>query len=781
MATEEEFLAAIEANHDDDAPRLAHADWLENNGDPERAEFIRLQVADARRPWGADRQERRDRIKALLEAHRSRWLGRRPKAGALSWNFVRGYPEELEYRTFNAFSSTWRRALSFPVRWVRFYQQFDLDRLPEEPGLAQVRRLYLSHRERVHDDTLRAILESPHLGPLEGLHVYDGRLTGASMALVASSPKLAGLRELILWNSWGSDYEATPDDIGGLLASSNVAALRVLTLDSWSIAGEGCRLLWAARLPQLRSLRLWGSAFGGGGLVWLGDGGRMPALEHLDLGSNDLLDDDVEALARATAWTHLRVLDLYGNLIGERGTRALAAAPQFRRLERLVLERNTVGDGGAEALASSQNLAALESLDLEGCLIGDAGMTALGRSTSLPALTELVTTDVAAFPALADSVSARFRERRPPLAIVTAAPAHVAPVATAGDADEDGLVRALLADPRDPLARSGYADWLEEHGKPLHAELVRLRPDWSPRIKDILNTLRSAIAAVFGKLEPLPVAGEDGLVVVPMKLGDFLKKGFQSRAAEAARSCGVVGVEITGGTKDWSKLDGLPALGHLRVLRLGRSTIRADGAEALARCRSLGAVSSLSVRGARLGGEGVAALCRSEGLARLVHLDLPRSAATPATMRALASGPLAGRLRHLNATDGRMGDEGMAALLSSPTFLAPLTTLTAPGSHTGTRAVCSLAEAPLSALRNLDLSRNHIEQAGFDALASSGWLRNLRRLKLVIVSLVPAHLARLVRAVAAVPGLTLVLHKDTPMAAAGEFRAALGERLILES
>ncbi len=34
--------AAIE-EPDDDAPRLVYADWLTDNGDPERADFIRAQ------------------------------------------------------------------------------------------------------------------------------------------------------------------------------------------------------------------------------------------------------------------------------------------------------------------------------------------------------------------------------------------------------------------------------------------------------------------------------------------------------------------------------------------------------------------------------------------------------------------------------------------------------------------------------------------------------------------------------------------------------------------
>ena len=43
------FLAAIAANPDDDTPRLIFADWLEEHGEPERAEFVRVQVELAAR------------------------------------------------------------------------------------------------------------------------------------------------------------------------------------------------------------------------------------------------------------------------------------------------------------------------------------------------------------------------------------------------------------------------------------------------------------------------------------------------------------------------------------------------------------------------------------------------------------------------------------------------------------------------------------------------------------------------------------------------------------
>jgi uncharacterized protein (TIGR02996 family) len=46
----EALLAAILREPDEDMPRLAFADWLDENGEPERAEFIRVQCRLARMP-----------------------------------------------------------------------------------------------------------------------------------------------------------------------------------------------------------------------------------------------------------------------------------------------------------------------------------------------------------------------------------------------------------------------------------------------------------------------------------------------------------------------------------------------------------------------------------------------------------------------------------------------------------------------------------------------------------------------------------------------------------
>ena len=51
MTEHDAFLQSIVANPDDDAPRLIYADWLEEHDQPERAQFIRVQIELAKIGW----------------------------------------------------------------------------------------------------------------------------------------------------------------------------------------------------------------------------------------------------------------------------------------------------------------------------------------------------------------------------------------------------------------------------------------------------------------------------------------------------------------------------------------------------------------------------------------------------------------------------------------------------------------------------------------------------------------------------------------------------------
>ncbi len=66
----------------DDTPRLVYADWLDEHGEPERAEFIRVQCRLAGREVPDDERRRLGRReKALLKAHERGWVA----AVAFSW------------------------------------------------------------------------------------------------------------------------------------------------------------------------------------------------------------------------------------------------------------------------------------------------------------------------------------------------------------------------------------------------------------------------------------------------------------------------------------------------------------------------------------------------------------------------------------------------------------------------------------------------------------------------------------------------------------------------
>src|SRR5262249_9563475 len=96
-------LTDILANPDDDAPRLAYAGWLKDNGDPARAEFIRVQCKRARLAPDDPAQLRlRQREKALLKKHGERWQAGLPEWARVGVVFRRGFVARviIPLRTF---------------------------------------------------------------------------------------------------------------------------------------------------------------------------------------------------------------------------------------------------------------------------------------------------------------------------------------------------------------------------------------------------------------------------------------------------------------------------------------------------------------------------------------------------------------------------------------------------------------------------------------------------------------------------------------------------------
>jgi type IV pilus assembly protein PilB len=94
MTTDDAFLQEIVEHPDEDRPRLVYADWLEEHGDPDRADFIRVQCLLAKLPEeDPTRPELEAHEQRLLEAHADAWLGPLRHV-ATRWAFRRGFLAE---------------------------------------------------------------------------------------------------------------------------------------------------------------------------------------------------------------------------------------------------------------------------------------------------------------------------------------------------------------------------------------------------------------------------------------------------------------------------------------------------------------------------------------------------------------------------------------------------------------------------------------------------------------------------------------------------------------
>ena len=134
MTHADAFLRAILVASTTTRLRLLFADWLEERGDPDRAEFIRVQIALARRPSGDAAAALRRRQHTLHARHDAEW-SRPARAAAFAWDYGRGFIEGVEARAeafLDGADELFRRA---PVRHVRLHW----DRLPSSAASLTLR------------------------------------------------------------------------------------------------------------------------------------------------------------------------------------------------------------------------------------------------------------------------------------------------------------------------------------------------------------------------------------------------------------------------------------------------------------------------------------------------------------------------------------------------------------------------------------------------------------------------------------------------------------------
>ncbi len=414
MSTEAALLRAIREMPDEDTPRLVYADYLDEEGDAARAEFIRVQVERTRLP---ERDPRRaaleDREHDLLAEHECAWLGVAADAmdGLAEWEFDRGFVNEVSANPYFMLGPGSDLCASHPVRrWRVQGGQMDLVGDLREAGqkswfgrleavdlagwyttigelgqflarsnFARLRELDLTARPGLAD--LPELLGSaPFRDQLKVLRCgaptgyYDGEDRLDVWELVRALGDACRLEELTAANA-----QLTADDLGGLLAAACGQSLTSLDLRYNQIAPDGSQAFRAAKC-RLRELDLSGTPLGAIALDNLLGCSSLADLRRLQMNGCGSAMANLRALSRSRFWTQAEALRMQQGSVPEISLDPLFTAPGSAALDVFDVGQNWLRDGGVAQLCAAPWAESLTYLDLSHNYLTDDALRMLARS-----------------------------------------------------------------------------------------------------------------------------------------------------------------------------------------------------------------------------------------------------------------------------------------------------------------------------------------------------------------------------------------------------------------
>jgi uncharacterized protein (TIGR02996 family) len=368
----EALLRATFRHPDDDTPRLVFADYLEENGQADRAQLIRVQCELAR---GGSRAARRKE----LTAEESRLLQTiTPLVTPLPEPFgIEGFRRGFLRLTSISFDT--EQGAAFPARFIELIRNgwvesiavvavaslnpvaFDLFRLVGEldftmsylnesglVGLAvevgssrpdsRVARVRL----RPAEEKLYAALLAGQADPAVNLprgrresHRYYQNLTAAQLGLLIRAGRLEGVRNLALDGPISDDGAALLADVAG------AAGVTELTLSATAIGARGAAALAGSpHLAGLTRLRLIGRAITQEGFAELCQRAAFPRLAELTVTGGPLGDAAAEAIGRTRHFTRLESLTWVRGSLSVAGVASILGSAGLTGLERVDVSDN---------------------------------------------------------------------------------------------------------------------------------------------------------------------------------------------------------------------------------------------------------------------------------------------------------------------------------------------------------------------------------------------------------------------------------------------------------
>lgn len=272
------LLRAIEANPEEDTPRLAYADWLDENAasesDRARAEFIRVQcelargVADARQLPALNKRER---------------------------------------ETVAPYCGVWAKQLQVPLGGLRFERGFIVP-------------LYLEAA-----DWIRAANKIAAVAPMLALNL---RGNAPPERDIAGCPELQFVRQLTVSSS---------RFVAGLSRAPRIQNLHALNVAHGRVKVAHCVSLAKVSFPELRRLTLTGNPIMNRGLGALRQASWFGNLEVLHLQNCEVSDSEVIALVTDPRAARLRQVVLGPFADSNQVAQAILTSPHLTHIEGLFV------------------------------------------------------------------------------------------------------------------------------------------------------------------------------------------------------------------------------------------------------------------------------------------------------------------------------------------------------------------------------------------------------------------------------------------------------------
>jgi uncharacterized protein (TIGR02996 family) len=374
MTEREALVAAIAADPKDDTPRLIFADWFQENGEDDRAEFIRLQcdlshAHDDRAP--ANSPDKFKRVVELFTTHWQEWMS--PLFSALGV-YAPEPPKVLPHSPNIATAGATINCLNPLSVGRRDHCEF-LTGLFIDRGFVTGIDIHTANRKRPC-----SLAEAFRLEPITSL---DVRLpTNPPNGHDLLEPCLEQVHSLNVRLD-GPDSPAIPDGLAQFLNVRLWTGLRYFGIAS-SVAGglplpaKCARVLssceWLQNLTLLRT-PLTNQSFEE---VLLSP--KLSNLVSLVLPDSRLSPETIARFAELPFLTQLKKLKLSRSGLSHRHVSALAAIPNWDSLHVLNLGDNPITDAGAFALSRSTMLRKLRKLKMPGTELGIDGLLAIAKA-----------------------------------------------------------------------------------------------------------------------------------------------------------------------------------------------------------------------------------------------------------------------------------------------------------------------------------------------------------------------------------------------------------------